>query len=168
MKRRLGRIKKALLKRPYSFYFFGIFIFYIILNSIINKSYETVSVFTSYALWFQIAYGFSIFLLIPVLVALTVNLSIIKFKELKIVQAKEGSATFLGMFGGILGGACPGCFVGLFPAILGIFGITASLSSLPLLGFEIQIASVILLVVAIIYLTRDTVCKVDFSKPRKK
>jgi len=167
LKRRLDRIKQATLKRPYIFYFIGIFISYIILNSIINKTYETFSVFSSFALWFKITYSLSIYLIIPLLVALTVNLSIMKFKELRLVQAKEGGATFLGLFGGILGGACPGCFVGLFPAVLGLFGITASLSVLPLLGFEIQMASAVFLIVAITFLTRDTVCKVDFTQPKK-
>ena len=168
MKRRLERIKEASLKRPYIFYFILIFIFYLILNLIVNKTYSTVIVLNSLALWFRIPYTLFNFLIIPALVALTINLSILKFKELKVIRAKEEGATFLGVFGGVLGGACPGCFVGLFPAVLGLFGVTASLRVLPLFGLEIQMASIVLLIVAIFYLTRDTVCKVDFSKSIKK
>ena len=72
----------------------------------------------------------------------------------------------LGIFAGVLGGACPGCFVGLFPAVLGLFGVTASLSVLPFYGLEIQAASIVLLIVAIFFLTKETVCKVDFTEKK--
>lgn len=159
--RRFQRIKRAILEKPYIFYFIGIFLVYVALNLFINKIYVNLSLFTSFALWFRIPYLLFGFLLIPTLAALTINLSIIKFKEMRRVKSKSsGGFTFLGMFGGILGGACPGCFVGLFPAFLGLFGVTASLSILPFYGLEIQAASVGFLVMAIILLTRDTVCKI--------
>ena len=159
--RRFQRIKRAILEKPYIFYFIGIFLIYIAINLIVNQLYVNLSVFTSLVLWFRIPLILFGFLLIPVLVALTINLSIIKFREMRQVKGKSsGGFTFLGMFGGVLGGACPGCFVGLFPAFLGLFGITASLSILPFYGLEIQAASIGFLVVAVILLTRDTVCKI--------
>ncbi len=159
--RRLQRIKKAVLEKPYVFYFIGIFFVYVGINLWVNKLYVSLSVFTSLVLWFRIPFILFTFLLIPALVALTMSLSIIKFREMRSVNNKGGSGfTFVGIFGGVLGGACPGCFVGLFPAILGLFGVTASLSVLPLFGLEIQAASVALLVVAVVLLTRDTVCKI--------
>ena len=97
-------------------------------------------------------------LLVAFLVAVNINLVIFKFRELGSIGIKAGGIGSAGVFGGILGGACPGCFVGLFPAFLGLFGISASLSVLPLLGLEIQIVSVILLVASMILLTRDNTC----------
>ena len=159
--RRFQRIKKAITEKPYIFYFIGIFLIFIAINLVVNKLYVSLEVFTSLVLWFRIPFIFFNFLLIPALVALTINLSIIKFREMRAVNNKAGGGfTLLGIFGGVLGGACPGCFVGLFPAFLGIFGVTASLSILPLYGLEIQLVSIILLVVAVILLTRDTVCKI--------
>lgn len=159
--RRFQRIKRAITEKPYIFYFIGIFLIYIAINLIANQLYVNLEVFTSFALWFRIPYLLFGFLLIPALVALTINLSIIKFREMRLVKSKGSRGfTFLGMFGGVLGGACPGCFVGLFPAVLGLFGVTASLSVLPFYGLEIQAASVGFLVVAVILLTRDTVCKI--------
>ncbi len=159
--RRFQRIKRAILEKPYVFYFIGIFLVYVALNLFINKIYVNLSIFTSFVLWFRIPYLLFGFLLIPALAALTINLSIIKFKEMRYVKNKSsGGFTFLGVFGGVLGGACPGCFVGLFPAVLGLFGVTASLSILPFYGLEIQAASMGFLVVAVILLTRDTVCKI--------
>ena len=160
-KRRFQRIKRAILEKPYIFYFVSIFLIYIALNLFINKVYITLPILTSYATWFFIPFVVLNFLLVPFLVALTLNLSIIKFKEMRPVSSKGGGGFgFVGVFGGILGGACPGCFVGLFPAVLGLFGITATLAILPLYGLEIQAASVGLLAVAVILLTRDTVCKI--------
>ncbi len=159
--RRFKRIKRGITEKPYVFYFIGIFLIYIAINLAINQIYNFLPVFTSLALWFRVSFLLFTFLLIPGMAALTINLSIIKFKEMRAVSSKGGGGfTFAGMFGGILGGACPGCFVGLFPAFLGLFGITASLSILPFYGLEIQAASAGFLIVAIILLTRDTVCKI--------
>ncbi len=158
--RRFQRIKRGIIEKPYVFSFIGIFLIYIAVNLIVNQLYVNLNIFTSFALWFRIPFLLFNFLLIPALAALTINLSIIKFREMKLVKGKgESKFTFAGMFGGILGGACPSCFLGLFPAFLGLFGITASLSILPFYGLEIQAASVGLLVVAVILLTRDSVCK---------
>ena len=160
-KRRIERIKRAITEKPYVFYFIGIFLVYIALNLGVNQVYVNLPILTSYATWFFVPFVILNFLLVPFLVALTVNLSIIKFKEMRSVSSKSSSGFgFVGVFGGILGGACPGCFVGLFPAVLGLFGITATLAILPLYGLEIQLASVGLLGFSIVLLTRDNVCKI--------
>ncbi|GIU68183.1 MAG: hypothetical protein KatS3mg001_033 [Candidatus Pacearchaeota archaeon] len=157
-KSRIERIKKAIFERPYVFSFIGIFIIYIAINLIINKLYVNFYVFNSFVLWFRIPFLLFNFLIVPSLVALTINLSILRFKEAGV--GKHTGIIGLGAFGGILGGACPGCFVGLFPAFLGLFGLTATLSILPFYGLEIQAASTLLLLVAINLLTRDVICKV--------
>ncbi len=164
-KGRKERIKKVILKKPYIFYFIGIFLAYVAVNLIINKLYVNLEVFTSFALWFRIPFLFFNFLLIPSLVALTINLSILRFKEAGF--GKHTGAAGFGIFGGVLGGACPGCFVGLFPAVLGLFGITATLSILPLFGLELQILSAALLTTAIFLLTKDIVCEVPIKKTKK-
>ncbi len=71
-----------------------------------------------------------------------------------------GGVAAAGIFTGILGGACPGCFVGLFPAVIGLFGVSASLGVLPLYGLELQIVSALFLAGAIALLTRDATCKI--------
>lgn len=162
---RKERIKTAVLKKPYVFYFIGIFLAYITINLIINKLYVNLEVFTTFALWFRIPFLFFNFLLVPFLVALVISLSILRFKEAGF--GKHTGAAGFGVFGGILGGACPGCFAGLFPAFLGIFGVTATLSILPLYGLEIQLLSAALLITAVVLLTRDIVCEIPVksSKP---
>lgn len=161
-KRKLEKVKEVTLKKPYSYYFMAIFFGYILLNLLINQVYVNLPTLTEYSNKFLIPFIIFTFLLVPGLVAVTVNLAIVKFKDLKQVKEAKGGKTggfaALGIFAGVVGGACPGCFVGLFPALLGLFGLSASLSILPFYGLEIQLASSILLLVSIGYLTRDTVC----------
>lgn len=160
--RRLEKIKKAIFKRPFVFYFIFIFLAYVGLNLFVNKLYVSLSILSSLAKWFLIPFLLFNFLITPFLVALTVNLSILRFKEAGgfSLKGKESGATSVGVFAGVLGGACPGCFVGLFPAFLGLFGVTASLSILPLYGLEIQFLSGAFLIFAIFLLTKDAVCKI--------
>jgi len=156
---RLQRIKSAIISRPYLFSF--IFLLYILINFLSNKTYDVAPVIFTYNLVFVIPFLTLSFLITPFLVAITINLSITKFKEMKSLSSKgEEGFTVIGIFSGVLGGACPGCFMGLFPAFLGLFGITATLGNLPFLGLEIQFLSIILLIVAIVLLTRDSVCKI--------
>ena len=159
--RRLERIKNAF-KKPYIFSFIFIFLAYIGLNVYVNELHVYTDVLTSYAKWFVVPFLFFNFLLIPGLTALTINLAVLRFKEAGGFGKGAGGAgmSSAGIFGGILGGACPGCFAGLFPAFLGLFGVTATLGNLPLFGLEIQIGAAILLTVAIFLLTQDVVCKI--------
>lgn len=164
-KRRIQRIKDALLKKPYIFYFIIIFLVYIGLNIFINESTDTFSILSSFNKNFLVPFLILNFLFIPFLVGMNVNLAIMKLKEVSLMASKGASGfSFVGIFGGILGGACPGCFAGLFPALLGLFGISATLSILPLYGLEISIASIILLIVGAVLLSRETVCLI----PQKK
>lgn len=163
MNKRINKIKDATIRRPYVFYFIGIFFLYLGINILVNKSFVVLpNFFNLYKPSFAISFLF-LNLITALLVAINLNLVILKFKELKLLS-KIGSTTSMGVFGGILGGACPGCFVGLFPAFVGLFGLTATLSSLPLHGLEIQIASSALLVLSIFLLTNETVCKVKIKK----
>jgi len=160
---RVQRIKRAILTKPYIFYFIFIFFIYLSINILLNQIYVTIPLLKNYNPIFLYPYVLFNFLIIPFLVALTINLTIMKFKDLKSLKGKENSAGLLGIFSGVIGGACPGCFAGLFPAFIGLFGVNATLSSLPLFGIEIQIFSAILLIVAIVLLTRPTICKVQIA-----
>jgi len=160
--RRVQRIKDATLRKPFIFYFIFVFFAYILFNIYINETYVTFPVlFIAYRTWFLTPFLLFNFLIIPSLVALTFNLSIVKFREAKLLASNGGeSVGVIGMIAGILGSACPGCFAGLFPAFIGLFGISATLGNLPLLGLEIQLVSAVFLVIAIKMLTNDNVCEV--------
>ena len=162
--RRLERMKKAVFEKPYVFYFIFIVLAYIGLNVWVNQLYVSFSTLTNLATWFFIPFVLFTFLIVPLLAALTINLSIIRFKEAGFGK-REGGTASVGVFVGVLGGACPGCLVGLFPAVLGLFGIAGtSFSVLPLHGLEIQFISSALLIFAVVLLTSDVVCKVPIKK----
>lgn len=149
----LNKIKESIKHRPFLFSF--VFIAYILLNLFLNKTYITLPGILN-NLGFGIPFLlFGIF--IPLLVAINVNLIFCKVDEMRMIN--KGTLA-IGAFIGLIGGTCPGCYVGLFPAVLGLFGISASLSIFPLYGFEIQAISAILLTLSTYYLTRNHVCKV--------
>ena len=64
------------------------------------------------------------------------------------------------MFAGLIGGACPGCFAGIFPAILGLFGSTGTLGILPFNGLEIQAVTILIIIFSVYMLTKPMTCKV--------
>ncbi|MEK6914807.1 MAG: hypothetical protein AABW83_04105 [Nanoarchaeota archaeon] len=153
------KIKRAIFRRPYSFYFIFLFFLFLFSDIWINKLYITYRVLIEKS-YYGILFIFLI-LTIAFLTSLNINLIIIKFKEFKKINYNSGGFTTLGIFFGVLGGACPGCIVGLFPAVTGIFlGTGASLNLLPFKGIELQILSVILLVISAKLLSKNNVCKI--------
>lgn len=165
-------LKEVVLKKPYVYSFIGIFVAYFVFNAWVNNLFVTgLAIFTTYRISFVIPFVFFL-IIVPGLVALNINLVTRKFKELKNMSKKgsagAGGVGMLGIFAGVLGGACPGCLVGLFPAVLGIFGVTgASLVILPFNGLEIQAASVVFLLTGSYYLTKPVTCKIDFATRHK-
>lgn len=171
-KSRKRRIKSAF-KGKYILIFLGVFLTYVGLNVYFNELYVTLGTLTNLNQYFVWPFLFFNFLLVPFLIALTMNLSILRFKEAGSGFDRKSSSRASGIGGigaisGIIAGACPGCFVGLFPAFLGLFGISATLSSLPLFGLELQALSAGLLTFAIFLLTKDIVCEVPIANPKEK
>jgi hypothetical protein len=162
MGRRLEKIKKAV-SGKYLVYFLVFASLFIALNIFVNKLNVTLPpmIFQNPKLGISILF---FVLLVAGLIALNINLMILKFKEIRGFSKKGSGLTMLGVFGGLLGGACPGCIIGFFPAFLGLLGISATLSILPFYGMEIQAVSAVLLMVSVVYLTKDNVCKDNFCK----
>ena len=154
---RKERLKDSFRDRHLLFFFLSV-ILYMVFNLYINQVYLTGT--TIFGLN-KIFLGFFalFYLLIAFLVGLNINLIILRFKEMQAVE-KKGGLTLLGVLGGLIGGGCPGCFVGLFPAVAGIFGANLTLNSLPFYGLEIQAASAIILLVSVYLLTKPMTCKV--------
>jgi len=157
MSQRIENIRAASIEKPYFFSFFGIFLLYQALNIYLNKLYITFPELIASHLYA------SIFILLQLFIgsgiALSINLSIRRMHQLSQATEKKtmiSSAIALSL----LASGCPGCIAGLFPAFLGIFGISASLGILPLYGLELQLISIILLAISIWYLTKPIVCKI--------
>lgn len=152
-----NKLKEVIVKKRFSF--IAVFFLYLALTLFVNKTYITAQdIFISFPIWFGSIFVFTNFLLLPVLVSLTLNLAFEKIKDLKMISKKGSVFSIIGTFFSLLGGACPGCFVGLFPAFIGLFGASFTLSNLPFYGLEIQVFSVVILIISLHYLTRPTIC----------
>ena len=154
---------KTVLASKYLGLFLTIFILYIAINFFINQFYETLPVFFSFRLSFVIPYVI-LSLLIGLLVSINITLIVYKLRQVRTLNTEQTGATAMGVFGGMLGGACPGCFVGLLPSLAGVFGVTVSLSSLPFLGYEIQIPTLLILGATTYVVASPLTCKVEIKK----
>ena len=155
-------IKMVLSQKRYFFLFLLILSVYVAVNIWINQFSETIPVLLSFRLSFVIPY-LVLSIIIGILVALNLTVLIYKIREVRAINKEQTSATAVGMLGGLLGGACPGCFVGLLPTLAGVFGITISLSSLPFLGFEIQIPTLLILLVTLYIAAQPLTCKIEIK-----
>jgi len=96
-------------------------------------------------------------IVIAALIGVSFALLFAKVQDIK--EVKTGSATsFGGILAGLLAAGCPSCAVGVFPFVASLFGISATLASLPFGGIELQLLSVALLCVSIYFLTKPSVC----------
>ena len=154
---------KTVLASRYLGLFLTIFVLYVVINFFINQFYETLPVFLTFRLSFVIPYIILSFL-VGLLVSVNITLIVYKIRQVRSLNTEQTGATAVGVFGGMLGGACPGCFVGLLPSLAGVFGITLSLSSLPFLGYEIQIPTLLILGATTYVVASPLTCKIDIKK----
>lgn len=106
--------------------------------------------------------AFFLNILLSLLVGVNISLLVHRISMLKRLNSRGSLISSIGLFTGALANGCPGCFAGLFPMFLSLFGITATLSVLPFNGLELQAASMVLLSFSIFFLSspRGNVCKV--------
>lgn len=104
---------------------------------------------------------------IIVALLLGINISLLVYKLKEFAADKKSSMTSgIGIFAAALANGCPGCFVGLFPFVLSIFGVSATLSILPFNGLELQALSAVLLGASIFFLSGKSnyVCEIRTKK----
>lgn len=99
------------------------------------------------------------------LIWLSVNLLIDKMKEVKSLNPWMWIISFIGTFFALLTWACPWCIAGIFPLFVWLFGSHMSMYSLPFHWVEIQILSLVFLIIWIYFLSKDMTCEI---KPKKK
>jgi len=86
-----------------------------------------------------------------------INISLLVYKLKEFAADKKSSMmSGFGIFAAALANGCPGCFAGLFPLVLSIFGVSATLSILPFNGLELQGLSAVLLGASIFFLAGKT------------
>ena len=149
---------KEIFRKPYVYWFAGIFLVYLVLNVLISGFYNTIPLIIVYANtvnWLNLGLSLLLTLIIWFLVAVNGVLVYVKYKERK--KCRGAGIAGVGTIGGLVVGVCPLCVTGLFPLILGLLGVSFSFSSLPFQGVEIQILVILVLVFSLINLSRNKI-----------
>lgn len=162
MSERFSTIKSVLKQKKYFLIFLITTLIYLgIYYLIINYFLTSFSLFfTTYVK----SYAYPAFILniiVAILMGVNISLLIYRMKEFA-TDKKSSMMSGMGIFAAALANGCPGCFAGLFPVILSIFGISATLSILPFNGLELQGLSAVLLGASIFFLAGKTqnVCEI--------
>jgi len=162
MSERFSTIKSVLKQKKYFLIFLITTLIYLgIYYLIINYFLTSFSLFfTTYVKSYAYpAFGLNI--IVAILMGVNISLLIYRMKEFA-TDKKSSMMSGVGIFAAALANGCPGCFAGLFPVILSIFGISATLSILPFNGLELQGLSAVLLGASIFFLAGKTqnVCEI--------
>ncbi|MDP1694602.1 MAG: hypothetical protein Q8L34_03615 [Candidatus Woesearchaeota archaeon] len=145
-------------QKPYRLWFFCIFFLYLLLNVLFSGFYNTIPLIIQYAAtvdWFSLTLSVLFALAIGFFIAVNSILLFIRYKQRKNCS-KAGTLTGVGTVGGFITGVCPLCISGLFPLLFSFFGISLSLGNLPFKGIEVQILTLLVLVLSFFLLTRRT------------
>ncbi len=147
------------------------FTLFIILNFTSVFSLYYLTIYSSYSLdnflyingiRFSIIYLVLSFL-ISFLFSLYLTAFVYKINKFRVIDYKNSTSGFFGVFIGALGSGCAGCSFTLFSLLLSSFGLTFGLSSLPLKGLELKFISIIFLLFANYFiLVNSNVCKKPF------
>lgn len=157
-KSQLQKLTSTITRPVYRWLFPTWIIIFAGLNIYINKIYVVGLLLFNYR--FSIIIPYLIFTTInTILAGISINLIIMRIKELGFKSSSAGGFSLVGAFTALLTGACPGCLAGLFPAFIGLFGIPVGITSLPVLGIGLQILSTLFLMIGIYFLTKPLTCK---------
>jgi len=137
---------KQIFRRPYLYWFLGIFLAYLTLNVLLSGFYNTIPLIFIYAKtvnWLKLGLSLILTFIIGFLVSLNTILIYVKYKERK--KCKGMGIASAGATAGLVVGVCPLCVSGILPLILGFLGIGFSFASLPFGGIEVQVLVVLVL-----------------------
>ena len=141
---------KRVFEKPYVFWMLSVFFIYLALSVFLSGFYSTVQYIPYYLKqikWIELSVSILFTLVIALLVAFNSVYILIKFKERR--NAKSAGLSCAGTALGLTTGVCPACVTGIFPLLLGFFGITFSWSTLPFHGLEIQVLTILILLLSL-------------------
>lgn len=166
MNPRFATIKSILKQKKYFLIFLITGIIYLgIYYSAITYFLESFSVFFRTYIKSYSYTAFSLNIILALLLGINVSLLVYRLREFA-ADKKSSMTSGIGIFAAALANGCPGCFVGLFPFILSIFGVSATLSILPFNGIELQVLSAVLLSASIYFLSGkgNYICEIKTKK----
>ena len=162
MGQRYNTIKTILKQRNYFLIFLVSAILYFAAYFLIISYFLDgfLRLFTTYVKSYAIP-AFTLNIIVALLLGINISLLVYRLKSYA-TDKKSSTMSGVGIFAAALANGCPGCFAGLFPLVLSVFGISATLSILPFNGLELQALSVALLGTSIFFLasSNKNVCKI--------
>lgn len=151
------KIKKSF-SSPYIYLFILWFFIFFFINFYFNEIY--VIWFSVFHYWIKIYLPYVFFTLFNTfLIALSINLIILKVKEVRSISSKWWFFWTVWTFFALLTWACPWCVAWIFPAFMWMFGSHYTMMELPLMWLELQIISFVFLLFWIYFLSKDMSCK---------
>ena len=162
MNERIGAIRSILKQRKYlTIFLITAFVYFAIYYLIINYFLTSFSLFFTTYVKSYVYPALGLNILVALLLGINVSLLVYRLKQFA-TDKKNSMMSGMGIFAAALANGCPGCFAGLFPFILSIFGVSATLSILPFNGLELQALSAVLLGASIFFLSGKTklVCEI--------
>ncbi len=142
---------RRVFQKPRVYWFVGIFVLYLILNVVFSGFYKTIPLVMSYAGtvdWFKLGVSLFMTLVISFLIGVVSVLAYTRYRERQNCKNAGIVAGAAGV-GGLIVGVCPLCVSGIFPLVLGFFGVSFGFASLPFQGLEIQVLIIVLLLVSL-------------------
>lgn len=164
---RLSHIREVLSARPFSHIVWPLSTIYL-LATIATYGYiyegDLLLFYSTSHLPYTVAFSV-LTVIISALLGILITLVIAKIRE---VRMKTLGAGVTGVAVGALAVGCPGCIFGLFPLVLGFFGVGGTLAVLPWNGVEFQVVTVALLCVSILSLGKesDVTCRIPARKKK--
>jgi len=162
MNPRFEKIKSVLKQKKYfRIFLISTLVYFGFYYLVINYFLESFSLFfTTYVKSYAYT-AFGLNIMVALLLGVNISLLVHRLKEYA-ADKKSSMMSGMGIFAAALANGCPGCFAGLFPLVLSIFGVSATLSILPFNGLELQGLSAVLLGASIFLLSGNTnnVCEI--------
>lgn len=142
-------------QKPYRYWIApAMLIYFALMLAVYSYIYNgnVLAFFNGFPLWYTLGYTVMI-LVTSILLGVLLVLFVAKIRE---VRAKSLGLGVTGLVFGSLAAGCPGCIFGLFPILLGMFGIGGTLAILPFNGLEFQMLTVAFLLAALYFIARET------------
>ena len=148
---------KTAFQRPYVWWTITLSMIYFFALIITSSFYVTIRylwVYSSQIKYGELVFGLVVSLIISILVGMNIVCGVIAYRKRQQIK-KQGILSCVGTVSGLAAGICSACVTSIFPFIFGLFGVTFSFANLPFKGAEIQILTVVILILGLYFLSRD-------------
>ena len=136
-------------------------ILYLILSAyLVYYFFNGFYLFFNYSIKYYPYFNVLFTIILSLLFGINLSLIIYRFKEIKKYNNESGTGIFTSVLS-LFSAGCPVCSLSILTLLLpGVFA-GISLAILPFKGLEIQFLGIILLLISIIILTKENICKIN-------